>query len=53
MDFFRRYVETANKDYRDHVEKLHREQEAAQRRNLQEQIAAEERRQRLLQSLKV
>jgi serine/threonine protein kinase len=53
LDLFKGYVETTNKDYRDHVERLHREQEAAERHNLQERIAAEERRLRVRQSLRL
>jgi len=50
---FEYYAAITNDRYRQRVVQLRLEEEAAPRRSLQEKIAAEERRQRMLQSLKL
>jgi eukaryotic-like serine/threonine-protein kinase len=53
VDHFKSYIESANVAYRQQLENHARQQEEAEKRTLQERIAEEERRQRILQNLKI
>jgi serine/threonine protein kinase len=53
VDYFKSYVEKANLDYREHVRNTQLKREEAMRRDLQERIAREERRQRVLKSTRI
>ena len=53
IDLFKSYVDSANMKFRQNLENESRQREEARRRDLQQQIAAEERRQRILGPLRV
>jgi hypothetical protein len=53
LDYLKQYVQSANTTYRHHLEYALRQREEDQRRSLQEQVAQEQRRQRILGKLKV
>ncbi len=52
-DYFKDYLEKANRDYRNSMLKYQKERELEQRRKLQEQIQKEEKRQRILKNIKI
>ncbi|HVS86612.1 MAG TPA: serine/threonine-protein kinase [Candidatus Acidoferrum sp.] len=53
LDYLKQYVQSANTTYLQHLEFAVRQREADQRRTLQEEIAQEQRRQRIISKLKI
>jgi hypothetical protein len=53
LDYLKQYVQSANTTYLQHLEFAVRQREADQRRSLQEEIAQEQRRQRIIGKLKI
>jgi hypothetical protein len=53
VEHFKRYVEQTNEAYVELVRKTKRQQEEQRRKNIQQQLEAEQKRQRVLQKIKL